>query len=164
VVEGAEGFDDAFPALFARAYRVAFRILGHSGEAEDVASEALARALKSWRRVGSLPHRDAWVLRVATNLAIDVTRRRRRWVDGLALVDGVGEADDADLRLALREVLRSLPRRQRDVLALRYLADLSEVEVAALLGISHGSVKRHVSRGLAKLRRLGGTEGVIPAV
>lgn len=49
--------------------------------------------------------------------------------------------------------LRSLPRRQREVVALRYLADLPEAEVAALLGCAPGTVKQHAHRGLAALRR-----------
>jgi RNA polymerase sigma factor (sigma-70 family) len=155
-------FEEAFEALFARAYRVALRILGHSGEAEDVAAEALARALRSWRRV-ALRSPEAWVVRVTTNLAIDVVRRRKWMGDSAgvadARVDGAARGDDADTRLALREMLHSLPRRQRDVLALRYLADLSEADTAAVLGIAPGTVKRHANRGVERMRRRLGDNG-----
>jgi RNA polymerase sigma factor (sigma-70 family) len=60
--------------------------------------------------------------------------------------------DVATLRLALSAGLRSLPRRQREALALRYLAGLSDSEVAGALGISTGSVKTHLHRGRAALR------------
>ncbi len=60
----------------------------------------------------------------------------------------------AALRVTLAKQLESLPRRQRDVVELRYLADLTEVQVAALLGVSQGSVKRHAQRGLSALRAL----------
>ena len=50
--------------------------------------------------------------------------------------------------------LQSLPRRQREVLALRYYAELSEAEIARTLGISAGAVKSHASRGAASLRRV----------
>lgn len=147
---GDHDFEAAFPALFTRAYHVAFRIVEHSGEAEDVAAEALARALRSWRRVRNMRSPEAWVVRVATNLAIDVTRRRhrRRTVPHEVTV----RVEDMDGRLVLLDVLDSLPRRQRDVLALRYLADLSEADIAAVLGIARGSVKRHASRGITRLR------------
>ena len=55
-------------------------------------------------------------------------------------------------RAELVEVLRSLSRRQREVVALRYLADLPEADVARALGCSIGTVKQHASRGLAALR------------
>jgi RNA polymerase sigma factor (sigma-70 family) len=148
---GDEGFAEAFPRLFTRAYHVALPIVGDAGEAEDVAAEALARTLRSWRRVRAMDAPEAWVVRVATNVAIDVLRRRR-WVCEPPAELPVGP-DDADTRVTLRELVRTLPRRQRDVVALRYLVDLSEVEVASLLGIAQGSVKGHASRGLARLRQ-----------
>jgi len=151
-----EGFEEAFERLFARAYHVAFRILGHSGEAEDVAAEALARTLDSWKKVRSMQAPDGWVVRVATNLAIDVFRRRK-WVDDrivrLARPEVVSaRGDDTDVRVDLHELLRLLPQRQREVLALRYLADLSEAETAAVLGIAQGTVKRHANRGITRMR------------
>jgi len=62
------------------------------------------------------------------------------------------EADAAVLRVALVHALRRLSSRQRDAIVLRYLADLPEHEVALALGISDGSVKTHLHRGLARLR------------
>jgi len=55
-------------------------------------------------------------------------------------------------RAEVLEALRRLPRRQREVLALRYYLDLSEAEIAEMLGISRGAVKSHASRGVAALR------------
>jgi RNA polymerase sigma factor (sigma-70 family) len=144
-------FEDAFQDLFVAAFQVSFRILGNASEAEDVAAETSARALDAWRRVGAMQLPTGWVVRVATNLAIDTVRRRRFVTD-----DSVGiraQTDETDSTLAVREMLRHLPRRQRDVLALRYLADLSEAEIASVLDISPGSVKRHASRAVERLRR-----------
>lgn len=143
-------FETVFEDLFRQAYHVAYRVVGHSGEAEDVAAETLARAAHSWRRVGRMPVPGAWVTRVATNLSVDIVRRRR-FTTSTPLEEGVGPRD-SDTAIALRELLRALPRRQRDVLALRYLVDLPEAEIASVLGISPGSVKRHASRGLSRLR------------
>jgi RNA polymerase sigma-70 factor (ECF subfamily) len=64
-----DGFDQAFERLYRLAYRVAFRILGDRGDAEDVAQEALARAVVRWSRLKDRP--EGWVTRVASNLAID---------------------------------------------------------------------------------------------
>ena len=65
----------------------------------------------------------------------------------------VDPAEAAVTRIALAQALRRLPRRQRDVVVLRYLADLSEADVAASLGVSAGSVKQHAHRAVDALRR-----------
>jgi len=152
-------FEEAFPDLYRLAYRVSFRVLGDRGDAEDVAQEALARAHLRWARLRERP--EGWIVTVATNLSIDRHRRRRRLSglvsEPLALVD-VHQAERIDLARALRR----LPRRQREVVVLRYLADWSEADVATALGVSAGAVKSHASRGLAALRRhlvAGGPEG-----
>jgi RNA polymerase sigma factor (sigma-70 family) len=149
-----EPFEAAFDGLFDRAFRVALRLLGNPQVAEDVAAEALARAFAHWSRIGRLEYRDAWVLRVATNLAVDQLRRKP---PVLPLAAGRAPADEtAVLRIALAGALRSLPRRQRQAVVLRYLCDLPADDVARVLRISPGSVKTHVHRGLAALRaRLG---------
>src|SRR5690348_1421785 len=79
---GTADFEEVFGRLFDRAYRVAYRILGDAQDAEDAAAEAFARAHARWSKVGELPYCDAWILRVASNVAIDVARRRRRTLVG----------------------------------------------------------------------------------
>ncbi len=143
-------FEDAFPDLYRLAYRVSYRVLGDRGDSEDVAQEALARAHLRWGRLREKP--EGWIVTVATNLSIDRHRRRRRLTslgsEPLAIVD-MHQAERIDLARALRR----LPRRQREVVVLRYLADWSESDVAVALGISAGAVKSHASRGLAALRQ-----------
>jgi RNA polymerase sigma-70 factor (sigma-E family) len=146
-----DGFDLAFEDLYRLAYRVAYRILGDQGDAEDVAQETLARAMVRWSRLEDRP--GGWVTRVASNLAIDRYRYRRRRAVGpmtgpVGLVDPhLGERGD------LVVALRRLPRRQREAVVLRYLGDLSEAQVALEMGCSIGAVKSHGARGLAALRR-----------
>ena len=144
------GYDDAFDALARIAYRVAYRVLGDRDDALDIAQESMARAFERWRKVA--PYTEPWVARVVTNLAIGQWRRRRR--DHASLSDvAVVDIEPATLeRVDLVRLLEALPRRQREVLALRFLADLSEADVAAALGCSVGSVKRHSHRGLPTLR------------
>lgn len=151
---GSEPFEAAFDGLFDRAFRVALRLLDNPQAAEDVAAEALARAFAHWPRICRLHYRDAWVLRVATNLAVDQLRRRP---PAAPLPAGGQPADEtAVLRVALAAALRSLPRRQRQAVVLQNLCDLPGEEVAQALRISPGSVKTHVHRSLAALRsRLG---------
>lgn len=147
-----DGFDEAFRPLFVMAFRVAERITGSKEDAEDVASETMARTLASWRRVGGLDYRDAWVQRVAANVAIDVLRKRRTTDVTVTDVPDIQVASDE--RMALADGLSRLSRRQRDVLALRYLADMAESDVAESLRMSPGSVKRHAHRGTSRLRLL----------
>jgi RNA polymerase sigma-70 factor (sigma-E family) len=144
-------FEEAFDDLYVRAYGVAFQLLGRRSEAEDVAQETLARAFVRWRRIRG--YAEAWVVRVAGNLAIDAWRRRQR-------VDTTGDAERRGAtapgpdgqRVDLHRALDALSRRQREVIVLRFLADLPEADVAKALGCSVGSVKQHASRGLATLR------------
>jgi RNA polymerase sigma factor (sigma-70 family) len=91
-------------------------------------------------------------MRVTANVALDVLRRSRRPLPAAVVVE-VDPADAAVTRLALAHALRRLPRRQRDVVVLRYLADLSEADVAESLGVSAGSVKQHARRAIDALRR-----------
>ncbi len=142
-------YDDRFDHLAVLAHRVAFRIVGDRRDAEDVAQEALARAYVRWRRVSA--YDEAWVTRVAANLAIGVVRRRRATPE-LAERRTNDHAAATVERAALVAALESLPPRQREVVVLRHLADLPEAEVARQLGCSVGTVKTHAHRGLAALR------------
>jgi len=141
-------FEQAFPRLFDVAMRPALRILRSVEAAEDVAAETLARVYADWRRLAGAPWVEAWATRVATNLAIDQVRRAKR---PLPAVD-VAADGQLEVRMDLADAIARLPRRQREAVSLRYFADLSEQEVAALMDVSVGSVKKHVHRGLASMR------------
>ncbi|MDQ1370288.1 MAG: hypothetical protein QOF20_2641 [Acidimicrobiaceae bacterium] len=148
-----DSFEAAYRELFTRAAKVAYRLLGDSSAAEDVAAEAMARAYAHWPKIQSLPYRDGWVLRVASNLAIDASRRR---VPAPLVQDPLDGTEAATLRLALIGALQSLPRRQRQAVVLRYLSGLREDEVAVALGVSAGTASTHLRRGLDGMRiRLG---------
>ncbi len=142
-------FEAWFDDMRAQAVRVARRIAGDRADAYDLVAEAFARALARWDKVRDLPYRDAWLLRTVANLALDAVRRKRPRVEAPTPVEAM---DVAALRLTLSHALETLPRRQREAIVLRYLADLSENEVAATLSVSPGTVKTHVKRGLASLR------------
>lgn len=152
LIVGDDGFEEAFDALFAAARRIAVRLVGSGAAADDVAAETLSRAYARWSKVRDLDYREAWVMRVAANVALDVLRRSRRPLPAPAATED-DPADAAVTRVALAHALRRLPRRQRDVVVLRYLADLSEADVAESLGVSAGSVKQHAHRAIDALRR-----------
>jgi RNA polymerase sigma-70 factor (sigma-E family) len=153
---GTTAFEEAFPRLYADAYRVAYRLLGERSEAEDVAQEACARAYSRWSSIRD--YAEPWCVRVAGNLALDTLRARTRSTkrqerlirEHASSAAGAG----TDERLDLYAALAGLPKRQREAVVLRYLGDQSEQQTAALLGLSVGSVKTHASRGLARLREV----------
>src|SRR4051812_16125029 len=100
-------------------------MLGNRAAAEDVVAEAFARALARWSKVEHLDHRDAWVHRVAINLALDTLRRPPPPIERPGPDEG-SEPARAELRLVLTAALRRLSRRQREAVVLRYLGGLSE--------------------------------------
>ena len=147
-----DDFERQFPSLFRRAYGVAFVVVGDREDARDIAQETLARLHVHWGKVSGFA--TPWVVRVAGNLALDRVRRRSRI--RYLLAESVPEPDPQ--RVDLQRALLALPRRQRDVVILRYVADLPEADVARALGCSVGTVKTHASRGLGALRiALGGS-------
>jgi RNA polymerase sigma-70 factor (sigma-E family) len=150
-----DDFDAFFRSVLPRAIGVARRITGDRSTAEDVAVEALARAHVRWHRVAPLPWREAWVLRVAAREALRHLPRKAAPAPAALTPDA---SDLVALRMALVAALSRLPSRQREAIALRYLCDLSEADVAQALGISAGSVKAHLHRGITTLRTTTGTD------
>lgn len=143
-------YDENFGALYRIAFRVSYRILGSTAEAEDVAQETMAKAYSRWWRIR--PDAARWVSRVSANNAIDVWRKRSK--QDLTADDLIRAHDGEPIieRLALVDALSRLSRRQREVVVLRYLAGYPEADVAEILDCSVGSVKTHASRGLRTLR------------
>jgi RNA polymerase sigma factor (sigma-70 family) len=151
-----ESFAASFRELYTSALLLARRLTNDPYAAEDLAAEAMARAYAHWGKVHNAESPRAWVLRVTTNLAVDQARRHHSQLRfAPMLVDRDATTEDNELavtRLALVAALAALPQRQREAVALRYLADLEETEISRALGISASTVRTHVQRGLAGLR------------
>jgi RNA polymerase sigma-70 factor (sigma-E family) len=152
--------DDLLRTLFQGQYhslvRLACLLLDDRSAGEDVVQDAFVKLHGSAHRIEKPAAAPAYLRSIVLNLAR--SQLRRRLVVRRHRPDRRGHAPAADAPTMLREdqeevlaALRSLPRRQRECLALRYLDDLPEAEIAATLGISAGSVKTHTSRGLAAL-------------
>lgn len=155
--------EDAFTRFVAEAggrlARSAYLLAGGDRAAgEDLVQGALERTYRHWPRVVRAGGAEAYVRRALVNAAIN--RRRGRFreepLEAIGLDGGPADATDVGLAWAHRDeilrALRTLPPRQRAVVVLRYLDDLSEAETAAVLGCAVGSVKSQASRGLARLR------------
>ena len=152
----ASDFEELVAAVLPRVLRLAARFGAAPPDAEDVAAEALARAYASWGRIGSLKYRDAWVLRTTTNLLYDRARRVARERAGAAaarptVVLACFEQPVVD-RAELVDALRHLSCRQRQAVVLHHLAGLNVKEVGQAMRASPNSVKKHLDRGMARLR------------
>jgi RNA polymerase sigma-70 factor (sigma-E family) len=137
--------------------RLAYGLTGDRWLAEDIAQSALASAYAAWWRVSRADDPDAYVRRILINTSNRRFRGRRVSESPhqpAELPDGQAP-DPADLvgdRAPLLAALRELPPRQRAIVVLRYWEDLSDVQVAAILGCSAGTVRSQASRAIAKLR------------
>jgi RNA polymerase sigma factor (sigma-70 family) len=131
--------------------------LGLGGaDAEDLAAEALARAFAHWSRVSQYEFRDAWVMRVATNLAYD-RFRRHKWRDRFNRLEVQPRAtpsfeSSVTDRLLVTTVINSLPRRQREAVTLHFIADLTIAETAYAMRVAEGTVRTHLDRASRELR------------
>lgn len=126
-------------------------------EAEDIVQEAHVRLYRSWEHVRDPLAAPAYLRATAMNLARSRLRsiiRARRRHEEPAHVAPPDEAAMAGVASAnVIRALKALPRRQRECLVLRYYLELSDQEIARDLGVSIGSVKQHLHRGLEKLER-----------
>ncbi|WP_433116528.1 SigE family RNA polymerase sigma factor [Micromonospora sp. CA-246542] len=137
--------------------RVAYVLAGNQHAAEDLLQNALAKAYARWPRIRG--DAEPYVKRILYHDQVSGWRRRARRaeVPVAELPERPVDSDsgrETDLRLLLLDALRALPPRQRAVLTLRYLEDLSVEQTASLLGCRTGTVASQSTRALARLRRL----------
>ena len=156
-------FDEFYAGAVGRLVGQLFPVTGDLHEAEEVVQEAFTRAAARWSRLRDYDVPEAWVRRVAMNLVTDRARSLRRQARAMLKLRPAPEVPPASVEaLALAEALHTLPVRQRQVLVLHYLVDLSVEEVAHTLGMPDGTVKSLLSRGRHALAaRLGETEEVL---
>lgn len=146
----AEVFDAFVRARHTALLRYGTVLTGDPHAAADLVQDALERTGLAWSRVEQQGDPEGYVRRVMANRNVSTWRRLRRE----RLVDEPPERsyEDRPADDVMWEVLTRLPRRQRTVLVLRYYEDLSEAEIARVLGIAPGTVKSQASKGIAALR------------
>lgn len=153
--------DEAIVTLYTAHYRSLVRLaallLHDTAAAEDVVQDAFVATHKSWRRLRDPENALAYLRQSVVNrsrsrlrhLKVEDRKAPRPMPDAPSAEYGAIHAVE---RTAVMTALRELPRRQREVLVLRYYSDLSEAQIADALQISSGAVKSHASRGIAALR------------
>ncbi len=144
-----------------RLLRLAVLLTGDRALAEDLVHDAFLGLQRHWATLGDATRAAGYLRVTVVNGARSAHRRRivaRRYLQLSARQpEASGEDPAALLAQDTREVVtavRRLPRRQQEVVVLRYWMDMSEKEIAASMGISLGTVKSTASRALARLERL----------
>jgi RNA polymerase sigma-70 factor, ECF subfamily len=140
-------------------FTLCIRMTNERGEAEDVAQEALIRALKRHHLYDpSLPFRP-WMLTVAANLCRSRLRspwfrRRRPILEFTGVTEGTPEQamSDSDRDSKIRRALDTVPQPYREALSLFHLDDMSYVEMATITGVGVSALKQRVRRGNDLLR------------
>ncbi|NUR88430.1 MAG: RNA polymerase sigma factor [Nonomuraea sp.] len=165
-----QGFAELYDAYRGLVFSTALRMSGRWADAEDLTAEAFLRAYRALsgyttERMAALQPR-AWLMTILMNLWRNCARARSRRpptdlvdepVETVDPREGVEEAAvRREMGDELAELLGQLPEEQRAAVVLRHVVDLPVSEIAAVLKIPQGTVKSHVSRGLHRLRALGG--------
>jgi RNA polymerase sigma-70 factor (ECF subfamily) len=153
--------DDDFEQFYNASYqRLVWELFAVTGgdlpEAEDVLQEAYVRASLHWKRIRTYQAPDAWVRRVALNLASSAARRTRRRAAALLRVAPSPPVPGSELStesLDLGAGLRALPMSQRQAIVLHHLVGLSVEEIAGQLHLPSGTVKSRLARGRKTLAR-----------
>ena len=153
--------DEAITQIYAAHYRSLVRLaallLRDVGASEEVVQDSFIAMHGAWRRLRDPDRALAYLRQSVVNRSRSVLRHRTVELRHAPapMPDAASAEHGAMGSLEHQEVivaLRRLPERQREVLVLRYYADLSEADIADAIGISRGAVKSHASRGMAALR------------
>lgn len=136
-------------------FRTAMVLTGSREQAEDLLQTVLSRAFPKWRQIRD-GNPQAYLRRAMYLQCVSRWRMRsygREVIsDRLPEHGGQDESAQVDLRLSLQGALRRLPPKQRAVIVLRYLEDLSDLQIAEIVGCEASTVRSQIMRGLQKLR------------
>lgn len=147
---GGVEFEDFVRARGPALLRYGYVLTGNADDAADLVQEALLRLSDTWRRVRNKDNPESYVRTIMARQHVSWWRKVRR--ERLTGELPEGSYTDVHSTGELWRELATLPRRQRAVLVLRYYEDLSDQEIADILGISRGTVRSQAFRGLNTLR------------
>ena len=151
-------FDALYRTACADVYAYVFSLVGDAATADDVTAQAFERAYRKRRSFD--PGRGTprqWLFTIARNAGLDELRRRKRAATpvadaGVTVAAPATAGPDDDRAAAVRTAIASLAPRERDLIALKFYAGLSNAEIAATLGISETNAGTRIHRALGSLR------------
>ncbi len=152
-------FADYFAVRAAPLRRLAYAMSGDWHLADDLVQHTFLQVYRHWRRIDKA-RLDPYTRKILVNALLSHRRRFRREKVVPDPPDGVVPGPEAGEDAVLRAALDELPPKQRALIVLRYLEDISVAEAAGLLGIAEGTVKSQTARGLEKLRVALGSPGL----
>jgi RNA polymerase sigma-70 factor (ECF subfamily) len=142
-------FEAWYDEHYRRVYASVLLVSGDRATTADAVDEAFARAWERWSRVQTMASPVGWTFTVARNELRRAGRRRARERELSPPAEVAPEID-----VALWETIRSLPKREQELIALRYVARLTEPEIASTLGIAPGTVSRGLHDARERLRSM----------
>lgn len=145
-------YREHYPAVLGLVYTLS----GSRNGAEDIAQEAFLRAHRNWDEVARYDRPGGWVRVVAMNLGRSRIRRLGAEARALARFAGMNVSAFPELEPHNEKfwaAVRSLPRRQREVVAFHYLEDMATADIAALLGITQSTVKNSLAQARVSLAK-----------
>lgn len=156
----AEAYDTLVSKYLPRVVAIAWGVVRNAHDAEDLAQEAFVRAYQNIGRFRTADPFGPWIGRIVTNLALDVMKHRRKFRhEELAGTEPAARRDDADVMAASNDIgaridaaIEELPEMQRLVARLHLVEEMEHAEIAAITGLSDGTVRSHLSHARAKLR------------
>ena len=163
--DGVAAFSEFVAARSSSLFRTALLVVGDHQLAQDLLQESLVKTYAAWPRLREVSNAEAYTRRVIITTSISWWRRRsshERPVDHVPDASAPDQTEWLGDHDELWAVLSSLPPRHRAAVVLRFCEDLSERRTAELMGCSVGSVKRHTSMGLVKLRARIGPDFSLP--
>ena len=165
-----ESFGELVELLKDKVYQVAYRMVGHPQEAQDVAQEAFLRAYTNLDKFDMDRKFSTWLFRIATNVAIDRLRKKKpdfyledkvKGTEGLTYESQLAAdqelPEDQVVNLEMQEWIQSeinqLPLKYRSAVILKYMEDLSLKEISEILDMPISTVKTRIHRGREALRK-----------
>ncbi len=152
------GFSGFYDREYRRTLRVVYALCGSWPTAEEITQDAFVRAYRRWDDVQAMQRPDAWVRRVACNLATSRFRRaaaEARAMTRLALRRQLAPVDELpDEVERFWSLVRQLPTRQAQAVALRYADDLAVADIAAVMACAEGTVKAHLHDARQRLAQM----------
>jgi RNA polymerase sigma-70 factor, ECF subfamily len=157
----AGAYDYLVSKYLRRVVAVAYSVVRNPHDAEDLAQEAFVKAYQSIGRFRAGEAFGPWISRIVTNLSLDVLKHRTKFRhEAITDAQPAARRDDAELPAASNELaaridaaLEELPEMQRIVARLHIIEELEHAEIAAMTGLSEGTIRSHLSHARTKLKQ-----------